>query len=71
MKNKIPYLAAIALAAALLGCQRQPASNLPPAENSPSVQGNTNSTASTNLSQAKAPAVPAASSANIPASTNR
>jgi len=72
MKNKIPYLTAVALATtALLGCQRQSESNSPPAENSPSAPANTNSPASTNLSQAKAPAVPGANDANIPASTNR
>ncbi|MGH7994504.1 MAG: hypothetical protein ACREDQ_13365 [Limisphaerales bacterium] len=72
MKHKIPYLTAVALAATVLvSCQRQSDSNPPPAENPPSAPANTNSAASTNLSQANVPAVPGANSANTPASTNR
>ena len=72
MKNKIPYLTAVALAATILvGCQRQPESNPPPAENTPSAPANTNSAATTNQSQANVPAVPGSSGAILPASTNR
>ena len=72
MKNKFPYLAAVALAATVLvSCQRQSESNPPPAENPPSAPGNTNSAATTNQSQANVPAVPGSSGASLPVSTNR
>ena len=65
MKSKIPSLIVIALAAMVLaGCQKPP-------ENPPGAPPNTNSTGSTNLSQAKAPAVPDSSATNNPVSTNR
>jgi len=65
MKNKIPYLTAVALAAALVvGCQRQSESNPPPADNPPSAPPNTNSATSTNLSQANTPAVSGSNNAN-------
>jgi len=72
MKYKIPCLIAAALAATVIaGCQRQSESNPPPAENLPSEPANTNSTASTNLSEANVPAVPGSSGANLPAATNQ
>lgn len=72
MKNKIPYLTAVALAAtALVSCQRQSESNPPKAENPPSAPASTNSAATTNQSQANVPAVPGSSGANLPASTNQ
>jgi len=72
LKNKIPYLTVIAVAAMVLaGCQK-PAENETPAPTTPpSAPTNTNSTGSTNLSQANAPAAPGASSINNPVSTNQ
>jgi len=65
-------LSMIALAAmALVGCQREPASESPSTTNPPSAPPNTNANTSTNLSRANAPVVPGSSSANIPAATNQ
>jgi hypothetical protein len=72
MKNQIPYLTAVALAAMVLaGCQKPPENETPPPANPPGAPPNTNSTSSTNLSQANAPAAPGSSSITNPASANQ
>jgi len=72
MKNKIPSLTVIALAAMILaGCQKPPENETPAPANPPGAPANTNSTTSTNLSQANAPAVAGSSDANHPAATNQ
>lgn len=61
MKDKIPYLTAIALAAmAMAGCERQPAN--PPADQQTS--------STTNSAQAGAPMAPDTGNHNAPAAIN-